>query len=168
MGKRNHRSVCFPNKPLSKWICKDEHSDYAEKLEQFLDDFGKSKLEERKLALKVWDARCHEKGKDYTCWYVSFLDANRNKRNNLCIVLHFNIVKNTRRTDIDVFFRFMDCVKKDKLKLIDWHKANENCEYVSFNKNKDKLANAVMIYLTEVRKRFDNDTLRKYSDFRDC
>jgi hypothetical protein len=136
-------------------------------LEDFLIYFDKEHLrkEDGKLALKVWDVRRFPSAKNYSCWYVSFIDADTYKRKNvnvLCIVLHFDVA---RDKILRVFFRFMGCVEKGKLKLIGWHGC-EDCEYVYFEENEKNIKNAIMDYLRVVRKRFDINDLGKFHDFK--
>ncbi len=161
MPKGKHVSFRDVDKPFEEW-CRPEHFSKAKELLEFFKNFKGN------IALKPWDSVTHE-GESYTCWYVSFLDADtyvdEKGLNKLCIALHFNMVKNKRRCDVDVFFRFMDVVKKGELKLSGWHNAYKNCEYVSFEKNRDKLVNAMSLYLKNLRKHFDNRTLRNFQNF---
>lgn len=147
------RSVCFNNKPCEEWVCKKEHSNQAKTLLQILNIFKNSKL-----ALKIWDARCH-KNEAYTCWYVSFSDADsyigKNGKNKLCIILHFDITSK----DIRVYFRFRDYMPKDK--LVGFRK-----EYIMFNENKDKIKQAIKAYLEKVRSHFESGSLPNFKNFK--
>ncbi len=66
---------------------------------------------------------------------------------------------------ISVYFRFMDAVNKEEFGLIDWHKGDEYSEYVSFEMNKDRLPNAILKYLENVRRNIGNGTMRNFRDF---
>jgi len=162
MNRKKHRSVNFIEKPLEMRLCRlQEHREYANYLIEFLNNFKEETLKNNNrdtiLALKVWDARCH--GKEYyTCWYLSFLDADtymeENGKNKLCIVLHFDITSK----DINVYFRFAEYVPKDM--LTGWRK-----EYVCFNENKNQLLEAIFHYLENLRKHFDDSSLRRFNNF---
>lgn len=161
MPKGNRITLKNEKKPVEKW-CLPEHATQTIELLEFFKKFT------REIELKVWDSVTHD-DRSYTCWYVSFPDADtyvdEKGLRKLCIALHFNIINNKRRRDIDVFFRFMKVIKKSELDLIDWNLSTKNCEYVSFEKNKDKLENAMTIYLTKLRERFRNRSLGRFHNF---
>ncbi len=161
--KIKHRSVNFQEKSLDERLCRLwKHKKYARYLIDLFDNFKEDILEknnrDKRLALKLWDARCHGKEK-YTCWYVSFLDADtyidKLGKNKLCIVLHFDITPK----NIKIYFRFNEHVIKNM--LTGWRK-----EYVSFNENKNQLLDAILCYLEKVRNHFDAGTLRKFNNFK--
>jgi len=144
MRKGYRRSVHFVGKPLIKWVCNEtEHSQNAEKLAKFLDNFREENLNKKnkELALKIWDARCHG-GEKYTCWYVGF---ERTSVDELYIILHFEI----SFRDIKVYFRYMEFMQGSKLKgwRIGW---NEKCKYVLFSINEKILLEETKRYLRKV------------------
>ena len=143
MPEGEHVSVYDSKKPLNQCICNSDHSSSAITLRDFLVDFKN---------LRVWDARCHGKEPySYTCWYVSFKDADKEK---LCIILHFDILQN----DFRVYFRFMNYVSQKMLN--DWHKGyGENCKYVYFKANQNNLKEVVRLYLERIKLDFDNNRL---------
>jgi hypothetical protein len=136
-------SVYDSNKPIDECIGNPEHSEYATECMNFLNNFP---------SLKVWDARCHgKKPHPYTCWYVSFKHAHKEK---LCIILHFDILSD----DIRVYFRFLNYAPQKM--LTGWRSGyGKNCKYVYFNANHGRLKEAVKLYLEKIRLDFDNNKL---------
>ena len=162
MDRKKHRSVNFQEKPLGQRLCRlQEHKEYASYLIELLDNFNEETLKnnnrDEKLALKLWDARCHG-NEYYTCWYVSFLDADKYRdkygKNRLCIALHFDITSK----DIKIYFRFNEHVLREMLN--GWRK-----EYVCFNENKSQLLDAMLCYLEKIREHFNDGTLRRFNNF---
>ncbi|MCW4045963.1 MAG: hypothetical protein NWE99_00160 [Candidatus Bathyarchaeota archaeon] len=155
MPKHSHKSVRFLSKPYTEWICKTDHAASATQLLRLIENFNGSEL-----ALKPWDARCH-RSESYTCWYVSFLDADtytgENGKHKLCIVLHFDL----QPKDIRVYFRFMQYAPKDRLVGFDKHK-----EYVLLSENRECITAALISYLKAVRADFDKGKLPNFKDFK--
>jgi hypothetical protein len=137
-------SVYDSNKPIDECIGNPEHSEYATKCMNFLNNFP---------SLKVWDARCHgKKPHPYTCWYVSFKHAHKEK---LCIILHFEI----RSDDIYLYFRFLNYVPQEMLTNWAWGIRNK-WKYVHFKDYAEsKLKEIAELYLKNIQGDFDNDNL---------
>jgi hypothetical protein len=142
MGKGYLRSVHFVDKPLVKWVCKNEHIQNAERLVKFLSNFKEENLKEenKELALKIWDARCHSNERE-TCWYAGFENADEN---NLFIVMHFDI----KADYINVYYRRMDFMQGSKLE--GWHEWTKNGKYVRFDNNKEIILHETEQYLRRI------------------
>jgi hypothetical protein len=153
------RSVHFVGEPSAKWVCNEtEHSQNAEKLVKFLDNFREDNLgkEDKQLALKVWDVRCH-KGEPCTCWYVGFKNSSEKK---LYIILHFDITPK----DIRVYFRHMDYMQGE---LKGWSNAwKEKCESVLFSENEKIILEETKRYIRKVYDALQKNQMRHLIKFK--
>jgi hypothetical protein len=160
---KEHISMRYLDKPHEEW-CDPEHRAIAKEVLSFLNDNFKNDL-----ALELWDARWYT-SKSYTCWWVSVKDANTYKNKNgltkLCMALTFNLLIRKKREDAEVIFRFLEIVNKKELNLTGW-KYDSICYWmVPFKENKNKLKNAMTLYLNSFRERFDNGTLPNFYNFK--
>ncbi len=161
---KEHISMRYLDKPREEW-CRPEHRAIAKELL----DFCSSNFTDDDIALEVWDSRKYETV-GYTCWWVSFRDANtykdQNGKTKNCMILNFALHNNKRRpNDADVLFRFVDVVGRDKLNLLGW-KTDKVYWYVPFRENKDRLPIAMIAYLKSLRIHFNNGTLPNFYDFK--
>ncbi len=88
------------------------------------------------LALELWDSRTYE-SKPYTCWWVSFRDANTYKTNEdqnrkLCMLIAINLWNNSKREDADICLKFMSLLNKEALRLVGWKSDNRGYYIVPF------------------------------------
>jgi len=154
------RSVHFIGEPLVKWVWnKTEHTQNAEKLINFLDNFKEANLnkDEQQLALKVWDARCH-RGEPCTCWYVGFKNSSEKE---LYIILHFDITSK----DIRAYFRHMDFVENSKMK--GWSKAwKDKCKSVLFSDNEKIILEETKVYVRKVYDALEKDQIKHLVKFK--
>jgi hypothetical protein len=153
LSKRKYKSLLHLNNPPEE-CCRKENLSKSRELSSFLKHNFQGNEE-----LKIWDTREYEKS-PYTAWWVSFSNDSLYKEK-LFMALGFTIFENS----ISVYFRFMDAVNKEEFGLIDWHKGDEYSEYVSFEKNKNRLANSIKKYLESIRKNIGNGTMRNFRDF---
>jgi hypothetical protein len=152
----------YLDKPHEEW-CRPEHGGIAKEVLSFLNSNFKNDL-----ALELWDARTYDTN-PYTCWWVSFRDANTYKDNNgqtkLCMSLFFNLFNNRKREDAEVGFRFMSIINRDELGLTGWKTDSKSYWMIPFKENKGKLPRAMLIYLKSFREHFDNGTLPRFNGF---
>ncbi len=150
------RKVCW---------CRPEHFTIAKEILVFLKTYFKGDLE-----LKLWDSRVYESA-GLTCLWVSFRDADtytdRKGVKKLFIALNFDLFSNKKRHGAEVVFRYVGkngIIKRDSLGLVGW-KTDGYLWKVPFGENKNKLANAMFLYLKDLRKHFDSRTLPNFKNF---
>jgi hypothetical protein len=96
--------------PFEKWYFNDEkYRESAEKCKSLIDKLGD---------VRVYEIRPYEKH-GLVCWFATFKDIAEDK---LCYVLHFDI----RRSDIYIYFRFVDYVQLSNLKEYSWLNRNKS------------------------------------------
>ena len=139
-----------PKKALAEYICEHHHHEYAVKCAHLLSNFDN---------LRVYEARCHgEKPYPYTCWYVGFKHILEEK---VCFILHFEI----RRSNIYVYFRFLDYVTQDVLTNGAWG-IRGRWKYLHFRKyerDESRLVKIIKEYLERIEPHYDKLDCRKRS-----
>lgn len=138
-------NICWkidPKKSLTEYLCDHDHRKYATKCANLLSNFDN---------LRAYEARCHgEEPHPYTCWYVSFEHTREEK---ICFILHFDV----RRSNIYVYFRFLDYVPRDVLTKGVWG-IRGKWKYLHFKEyetNERRLVEIIREYLKRIEPHYD-------------